>query len=180
MKILLINFTDAGGGAATAALRLTTALNDAGVYARLGVRDKKTSSTYVIELPKRKKSLILKILKKISNYSSTVFSPVTKYFKRRFSTTNGILHTDNFKSETDINWINSSDFDIVNLHWINGTICNKDIARITKPIVWTMHDSWPCCGAEHHPNVFEGDTRWQTGYTKENKPVTRRYQRANR
>ena len=68
MKILLINFTDAGRGAATAALRLTTALNDAGVYARLGVRDKKTSSPYVIELPKRKKSLILKILKKISNY----------------------------------------------------------------------------------------------------------------
>ncbi len=21
-----------------------------------------------------------------------------------------------------------------------------------KPIVWTMHDSWPCCGAEHHEN----------------------------
>ncbi len=172
MKILLINFTDAGGGAATAALRLTIALNNAGIYARLGVGDKKTSSSYVIELPKKKKPLIQKILKKISNYTSTVFSPVTKHFKKRFSTTNGILHTDNFKSETDINWINNSDFDVVNLHWINGTICNKDIARITKPIVWTMHDSWPCCGAEHHPNIFEGDTRWQTGYTKINKPVT--------
>ena len=41
MKILLINFTDAGGGAAIAAVRLVTALNEQGIYARLGVSEKK-------------------------------------------------------------------------------------------------------------------------------------------
>ena len=91
-------------------------------------------------------------------------------FHFTFQTTNNILHTTNFTSETDINWINNSDYDIINLHWINGVICNKDISKIKKPIIWTMHDSWPCCGAEHHPNIIENDNRWKEGYYKYNKP----------
>ena len=35
-----------------------------------------------------------------------------------------------------------------------------------------MHDSWPCCGAEHHPNIAENDTRWKEGYYRYNKPTT--------
>lgn len=172
MKVLVINYKDAGGGAATAALRLTEALNAAGVYARLGVCEVKSVSEYVFELPKKKKNLQQKIWGRVKRYTDIIFSPILKIVKPKFYTTNGILHSDNFYSETDIEWINSSDFDLINLHWINGVICNRDIAKITKPIVWTMHDSWPCCGAEHHPNVLENDTRWQTGYTKENKPAT--------
>ena len=60
MKILLINYTDAGGGAAIASLRLVTALNEHGFYARLGVKEKKTSSPYVFELPKKKQSIFLR------------------------------------------------------------------------------------------------------------------------
>jgi glycosyltransferase involved in cell wall biosynthesis len=48
----------------------------------------------------------------------------------------------------------------------------EDIAKIKKPIVWTMHDSWVLCGAEHHPNVLENDNRFIEGYTKKNKPIT--------
>ncbi len=35
-----------------------------------------------------------------------------------------------------------------------------------------MHDSWVFCGAEHHPNVWENDQRFVSGYTKRNKPQT--------
>jgi glycosyltransferase involved in cell wall biosynthesis len=48
----------------------------------------------------------------------------------------------------------------------------EDIAKIKKPIVWTMHDSWVFCGAEHHPNIFENDIRFIEGYIKKNKPRT--------
>ena len=172
MKILLVNFTDIGGGAAIAAVRLVNALNEHGFYARLGVENKKTSNPYVFELPRKKYSKLYKLGKKLFEFTNRIFHPITKRLPNpnKFKTTNGILHTTNFKSETDINWINNSDFDIVNLHWISGTICNKDISKIKKPIVWTMHDSWPCCGAEHHPNVIENDTRWKEGYYKSNKP----------
>ena len=170
MKVLLINSSDAGGGAAIAAVRLLNALNENGVYARLGVLKKKSSSPYVFELPQKRKliknSKLEKILKILSDKIYNIILNCV------FKTTNGIKHTTNFHSETDINWINGSDFDIVNLHWISGVVCNKDIAKIKKPIVWTMHDSWPCCGAEHHPNVAEDDKRWKEGYYRKNKPVT--------
>ena len=174
MKVLLINFTDSGGGAAIAAVRLVNELNKHGIYARLGVEEKKTASPYVFELPKKTHSLIYKVHLKFLGYVDKIFSPFIKRFPhpRKFVTSNRILHTTNFKSETDINWINNSDYDVINIHWISGTICNKDIAKITKPIVWTMHDSWPCCGAEHHPNIIENDTRWKEGYYKWNKPKT--------
>ena len=164
MKVLLINYTDAGGGAAIAALRLVNALNENGVYARLGVKVKKTSSPYVFELPQKKRSFFTKLARKIS-------SRLNRYFFR-FETTNGILHSTNFKSDTDINWINSSEYDVVNLHWIIDTVSIRDITQIKKPLVWTMHDSWPCCGAEHHPNLAENDTRYKDGYLKRNKPKT--------
>ena len=41
----------------------------------------------------------------------------------------------------------------------------KDIGKIKKPIIWTFHDMWAFCGAEHYTN----DNRWQEGYTKENR-----------
>lgn len=62
--------------------------------------------------------------------------------------------------------INSSDYDIVNLHWTNGeTISIEDIGRIKKPIVWTLHDMWPFCGSEH----YTFNQRWKNGYFKYNK-----------
>ena len=170
MRILLINFTDSGGGAAKASIRLVTALNNHGIYARLGVKEKKTTNPYVFELPQKRHK---KYNKKIQKYKNLISEKISSYFYRlMFKTTNGIKHSTNYYSKTDINWINNSDFDVINLHWICGIICNKDIAKIKKPIVWTMHDSWPCCGAEHHPNIVENDTRWREGYYKKNKPKT--------
>jgi glycosyltransferase involved in cell wall biosynthesis len=68
------------------------------------------------------------------------------------------------------NWvklINNSDADIVNLHWIQReTMSIKDISKIKKPIVWTLHDMWAFCGAEHHTN----DNRWRDGYYSNNRP----------
>jgi glycosyltransferase involved in cell wall biosynthesis len=44
--------------------------------------------------------------------------------------------------------------DIIHLHWINqGMLSLKDIRKILlsgKPVVWTMHDMWPCTGICHH------------------------------
>ena len=42
-----------------------------------------------------------------------------------------------------------------------------DIARIRKPIVWTLHDMWAFCGAEH----YTIDHRWRDGYLRDNRPA---------
>lgn len=52
------------------------------------------------------------------------------------------------------------DYDIVHLHWINNRFLDiRELAKIHKPIVWTLHDSWPFCGVCHY---FIDCERYQT------------------
>lgn len=160
MKVLLLNTNDSGGGAAIGAERLTNALNKAEINATLGVVSKKSNNPYCIN-----------IMKKHIFFKRAFFAVLEKILFLFFKTSNSILHSLNWYSKIDVAKINNSDYDIVHLHWINGNMISiRDIAKITKPIVWTLHDSWPCCGAEHHPNVLEDDTRYTQGYTRQNKP----------
>lgn len=67
--------------------------------------------------------------------------------------------------------INETNADVVNLHWVNdGFLSVEEIGRITKPIVWTMHDMWPFTGTEHYAADHPLPTRWQQGYTTTNRP----------
>jgi glycosyltransferase involved in cell wall biosynthesis len=173
LKVLLLNCSDSGGGAAIAAFRLLQALREYGVDAELGVIDKKTTDTSVISLKKkdiRKSCRIIRLFKK-------VFLKTASYLKPKlgmdFKTSNLILHSENKNTLIDIDYINNSAYDLIHLHWVNGDMISiEDIAAIKKPIVWTMHDSWVFCGAEHHPNILENDKRYAAGYTRANKPKT--------
>lgn len=63
--------------------------------------------------------------------------------------------------------LNASDADVVHLHWVQGEMLSiADIGRIHKPIVWTLHDMWAFCGAEH----YSTDSRWRDGYRADNRP----------
>src|SRR5690606_26435095 len=42
------------------------------------------------------------------------------------------------------------DSDIVHLHWVTGLISTKHIAKLEKPIVWTLRDMWPVTGGCHY------------------------------
>lgn len=59
--------------------------------------------------------------------------------------------------------------DIVNLHWIGNGFINigslRALARL--PVVWTLHDMWAFCGAEHYTG---GDVRYKTGYMRGVRP----------
>jgi len=158
MKILFVSYSDADGGAFIAAKRLFDAMLAAKIDVYMGVVEKKTNCDRIFELPKNK------------NFEK---QNAKRSKKNLLQTTNTILHSISKLSKIDINYINQSDFDIVHLHWVAfSTISIEDIAKIQKPIVWTMHDSWLFCGAEHHPNVLENDTRFIEGYTEENFPQT--------
>ena len=46
--------------------------------------------------------------------------------------------------------IDNRKVDIVHLHWIgNEMISVKEISKIKKPVVWTLHDMWPFSGGDH-------------------------------
>jgi glycosyltransferase involved in cell wall biosynthesis len=174
LKILLLNTHDSGGGAAIAAYRLFDALKTHGIDVTLGVVEKKAVDNSVIVLKKKpigmKELLIIRIFIKLFNKSVSYF---TRTCNIGFTTSNPIPHSMNKKSKINVDYINNSDFDLVHLHWINDdAISIEDIAKIKKPIIWTMHDSWVFCGAEHQPDILENDARYIAGYTKDNKPKT--------
>jgi glycosyltransferase involved in cell wall biosynthesis len=51
--------------------------------------------------------------------------------------------------------------DILNIHWIGtGTISIEEIGRLRTPIVWTLHDMWAFCGAEHYMDEEQFATRY--------------------
>lgn len=67
--------------------------------------------------------------------------------------------------------INATDADVVDLHWVtDGFLTIEQIARIDKPVVWSLYDMWAFCGTEHY-GVDSPNARWRTGYTRENRPA---------
>ena len=55
--------------------------------------------------------------------------------------------------------LNETDFDIIHLHWVNGGLISlKEIRKITKPIVWTLHDQWIVNGIRH--TKLDNDKTW--------------------
>ena len=90
---------------------------------------------------------------------------------RQITPTNTGMHSLNAFDSGLADWINRSDFDLVNLHWLgNELISIEEIARIQKPIFWTMHDMWPFCGTEHIDDL-DHPGRYITGYGPGTRPT---------
>ena len=68
--------------------------------------------------------------------------------------------------------LSKTSVDIIHLHWLgNDTLSIEEIGKLSKPLVWTLHDQWAFCGAEHYvqlPPVL--DERYIEGYTLANRP----------
>jgi glycosyltransferase involved in cell wall biosynthesis len=62
---------------------------------------------------------------------------------------------------------------VVHLHWCGGHLLSiEDIGRIQQPILWTLHDQWAFCGAEHYASSSRsGSYRYLEGYTTHNRPL---------
>ena len=159
MKPILLNYSDDTGGAARAAFRIHRALLRAGTDSRMRVVRSGTDDPTVATL-------------NCFHSALAVCCPLIGGLIKRFLITeNPILHSPALLSSGCAKNINASDADLVHLHWVNNEMLSiVDIGRICKPVVWTIHDMWPFCGAEHYTE----DYRWRDGYTTENRPAHER------
>lgn len=147
MKILHVNTNDIEGGAARAANRLHKGLLHNNIYSRMLVLNKKTDDFTVLTLETNKQR---KLKAKIRLFKDEKIKALYPQRLRKPWSCNL------FRNRDLINFINRSDFDLVNFHWINaGMLSVKDIKNITKPIVWTMHDMWPFTGGCHYTGICE-------------------------
>ena len=88
-------------------------------------------------------------------------------FKLVFKTGNSIIHSPAILPSGRVDDLNNSDADVLHMHWVQGEMLSiAEIGRLRKPVIWTLHDMWAFCGAEHYTDEF----RWREGYRKNNRP----------
>lgn len=157
MKVIQLNFSDINGGAARAAYRIHQCLRSVGIDSRMWV-NKAAAGDWSVEGPATKLEKLLTAVRPRS------ISPLIKLLK----TGNPVIHSPSIFPSQWVNRINESDVDIVHLHWVQEEMLSiSDISRIRKPLVWTLHDMWAFCGAEHYTT----DHRWRDGYRSDNRPT---------
>lgn len=146
MKVLLINKTDTGGGAAVAANRLNSALRHQGIDAKLLVQDANKNEAGIYPAGQgfryRQKAFARFAWERLC------FLPHEKNASVRFAfspaNTGMDISTHPLVQEADI----------IHLHWINQGFLSlatlRKLFSLGKPVVWTQHDMWSFTGGCHY------------------------------
>ncbi len=151
MRSLLINSEDRRGGAARAAHRLHLALRNAGVDCRMLVQVKHGDDSSVIGPEGVLRSMTAPFRPALD------VLPILAYRHRKKGTTfyPGWL-PDRIKPRVD-----AFAPDLVHLHWITGGTLNvRSMRKLSRPLVWTLHDMWAFTGGCHYDDDCG---RYQTG-----------------
>ena len=157
MKVLSVNTNDAHGGAARAAVRIMQGVQLHGVETQMLVKEKHTSDTAVVPLqnflPKNKLYRIADwVAQKVKNkYYHWLWRPYRKTKENVFMSDSRGTRLGGASQKLD--------YDVLHLHWINQRFIKLQDLPKDKPIVWTLHDSWPFCGICHY---FLDCERYQT------------------
>ena len=149
MRVLIVNTSERIGGAAVAASRLTEALNNHGVKAKMLVRDKQTDSITTAMLSPSWRQKWHFLWERFVIWKNNGFNKQNLFAVDIANCGTDITRLPEFKEA-----------DIIHLHWVNqGMLSLKGIQHILKsgkPVVWTMHDMWPCTGICHHARDCKG------------------------
>jgi glycosyltransferase involved in cell wall biosynthesis len=167
LKVLLLNNSDSGGGASVATLRLMQGLRELNVNATMVVTEKLGQNKSVVRIAEKQS---LRRIPEIIRFQLDRFLNFVLRLSLPKEKLSGVFRTFSMGSWTDIvQTVKFYNPDVVHLNWVCGHLLRPEtIAKINKPIVWTMHDMWPFCGYEH---VTES-RRFVEGYTRKNKPAS--------
>ncbi|MGB3191796.1 MAG: glycosyltransferase family 4 protein [Limnoraphis sp.] len=136
MKVLHLSTSDIDGGAARAADRLHQGLQSLDVTSQMLVRAKSSIDKTVIQETR--------LLTKLGPPSSSL--PLKFYSNRPRTRFSAQWFPDALSQK-----VKQLDPDIVHLHWIcNGFLQIETLAKLQKPLVWTLHDMWPFTGGCHY------------------------------
>lgn len=149
IRVLSVCTSDVSGGAARAAYRIHQGVRSLGVDSRMFVKNKGSQDPNVHALSEFVPNNPIynafdwcanKVKNKIQHYQWNQYPNKDANFKSDLRGTR--LH----------GALSSWDYDILHLHWINQRFVNiEELRKVHKPIVWTLHDSWPFTGVCHVP-----------------------------
>ena len=139
MRILVVNTYAKSGGASVAARRLCRALNGVGEESRLLVQNAEGIED----------STLLSTGDRWMEHRPLLDALPTLAWRNRRTPHWGNAWLGNGATRKAI-----LDFapDVTHVHWVNhGMLSLRDVARLKKPVVWTLHDSWVFTGGCHSP-----------------------------
>lgn len=140
MKILILSTYDIEGGAARATYRLHEGFQKIGVGSQMLVQTKYSDNKTVIGA-QRELSKGIQNLRPSLNALPLVFYPQCS---RSMYSSQWLPDSVGFK-------VDQLKPDIINLHWISGGYLQiETLAKLRKPLVWTLHDMWPFTGGCHY------------------------------
>ena len=154
IRVFSVCTSDILGGAARAAYRIHEGVSTLGVDSRMFVKNKgsqdpnvHTLSEFVPNNP---------IYNALDWSASKVKNKIQHYLWSQYPNKDV-----NFKSDLRGTRLHGAlqklDYDVLHLHWINQRFIHIDeLRKVHKPIVWTLHDSWPFCGVCHYFLNCEG------------------------
>ena len=151
MKVLFVNTNDTHGGAARAAMRIMRGVQLCGVETKMLVKYRmKKSDDIVCADQALHNSTIYNFIEWIKRkITNKIYA--NKWLRYQNTKKNNIFLSDLRGSVARDVW-QKFDYDIVHLHWLNMRFVDvQHLANIHKPIVWTLHDSWPFTGICHLP-----------------------------
>lgn len=154
MKIIHLSHSDISGGASRAAYRVHRMLIKYGIDSSMWVDVKKSKDETVFVQESKIKNFL-------KNKRQHLRFPLNKLLKSNLFG----MHSPSILPSKWLKKINSSDADIIHLHWIQGEMLSiKEISKIKKPLVWSFLDMWPFCGCEH----YAYNNRYIDGYRSDN------------
>lgn len=174
LKILHVSAHDIEGGAARAAYRIHRSLvdhgeaNDLQSQMRVTYRHSDDSSVVGGAVPQ-------------SRLWASIHPGINRRSRKGFQTSNPTWHSYAWPDTGLGNELQrrhlQGEADLVHLHWMgDSTLSIEEIGRLTMPLVWTLHDQWAFCGAEHYtrpPQSNEtesSDERFVLGYPSSSRP----------
>ncbi|WP_071515724.1 glycosyltransferase family 4 protein [Geitlerinema sp. PCC 9228] len=136
MKTLILSTSDIEGGAARAAYRLHQGLLAVGEGSQMLVRAKYSSDRHVLA----EKSVLTKL-----------GPPASRWPLRRYPQREKTLFSAQWFPDAIAAQVARLNPDIVNLHWVcSGYVRIETLAKLQKPVVWTLQDMWAFTGGCHY------------------------------
>lgn len=150
MKVLFVNTNEYYGGAARAAHRTMRGMQQNGVEVQMFVKNGSAQSKDVSTIWQFTPT---NPLFKTFNWFIEKIKNKWYHFKwNPYKRTKQDVFLSDLRSMPCHGAFQKLDYDIVHLHWINNRFIDiSELAKIKKPIVWTLHDSWSFTGICHVP-----------------------------
>lgn len=151
MKVLFINTSDSQGGAARAAMRIMHGVQREGIDAQIFVKWRSSQADDVIGLSRFvPHNVFYRIGDRIANKIKNKWQ---HHKWRAYKRTKQDAYMSDMRSTCIHGALQKLDYDILHLHWVNDRFLDVEaLKKIRKPIVWTLHDSWPFTGICHVPH----------------------------